>query len=150
MNLLRTYLLSSAVQTKLGTRQNPLFKTSNVTLRCDAKIFNSDSLATINNLAASNTYFQTRCAAVLSKMLNLVPSSVVLSSPLAPVTVKPTNVRVVADVHRPVSFSGYIRVCDNNNKNRVHQSPNKFYLSSSSTPLRSTPHLQQSRMHLHI
>jgi len=56
---------------------------ANVSARSDLRIFSSDNNVTMQNLNSPNT-FRTTCFRVFEKMLDTVPSGVVLSAPIVP------------------------------------------------------------------
>ncbi|KAF3484451.1 uncharacterized protein GIQ15_03775 [Arthroderma uncinatum] len=76
----------------------------------DTKVFTADRNVTITALADPAT-FQSTCARVLQKMIEVVPSSVNLTAPIEPYEVKPGNLQLsLAGNGSTIDFSGEIRV----------------------------------------
>lgn len=77
----------------------------------DFRVFVADNNATIRALANPTT-FQSRCAAVLQKMIELVPASSALSpDPIVAYDVKPGQLQLtLVDGGERISFGGEIRV----------------------------------------
>ncbi|KAK4162775.1 putative fungistatic metabolite [Cladorrhinum sp. PSN259] len=59
----------------------------------DFKVFSRDNNATIATLT-DPVYFRDTCQAVLAKMINAVPSTVTLTAPITPYTVKPQDMQL--------------------------------------------------------
>lgn len=68
-----------------GTRNTggPLIVSSNVTTRSDLRIFSSDGNATIKSMSSAQA-FEDTCFTIFEKMINTVPSNVVLSALIGP------------------------------------------------------------------
>jgi hypothetical protein len=95
-----------------GTTKDPLVVGPSVGLGMDSdfSVFNSDHNATMNTLA-DPTAFQNACAAVLQKMIEVVPAGVALTGPIVPYTVKPVNMQLtLQDGGLQMLLTGYIRV----------------------------------------
>lgn len=69
--------------TNTGRKGGPLVVGANVLARSDFRIFNSDRNVTMQALAPAAT-FRSTCFTIFEKMLNTVPSGVVLSDPIVP------------------------------------------------------------------
>ncbi|KAF8912080.1 L-ascorbate oxidase [Gymnopilus junonius] len=72
-----------------GTTQNPLVVSSNQTMDSDLRVFTSDNNQTMKGLT-DNTVFQSECQSILTRMLNVVPSSVNLTDEIALLPAKVT------------------------------------------------------------
>lgn len=95
-----------------GTTENPLVVGPSVAggKNSDFKVFNADSNATMTTLSDA-TVFQSTCKTVLQKMIDTVPSGVVLTDPVTPYAVKPYNLQLTLDTDgTTMLLSGYIRV----------------------------------------
>ena len=90
--------------------QNPLAFGPNVATRSDARVFNADGGTLIHKMAASNGFFLSTCAAIIERMINTVPSSVKLSSPIDYLYVKPSNLTADINDDGSLALSGIIRV----------------------------------------
>ncbi len=76
----------------------------------DRRIFEADGNATITALADPATFAST-CATVLQKMIEVVPSGVVLTDPIVPYDVKPNAIQLtLLDGGSQILFTGEIRV----------------------------------------
>lgn len=95
-----------------GTTTNPLVVGPSVRLNkhSDFKVFNVDGNTTMRTLSDPNTFRDT-CRSVLQRMIDVVPSGVQLSDPIAPYMVKPVNLQLtLVDAGANLRFSGFIRV----------------------------------------
>ncbi|KAF2089701.1 heme peroxidase [Saccharata proteae CBS 121410] len=81
----------------------------NDTLNSDKRVFGADGNKTMNLLADATT-FQSKCADILGRMIDTVPSSVILSDIITPVEVKPTDVALSLTTNNTLSFTGRIRI----------------------------------------
>ncbi|KAF2683798.1 heme peroxidase [Lentithecium fluviatile CBS 122367] len=88
---------------------NLLVAGSNDTLNSDKRIFGADKNVTMN-LLSDNTYFQTRCQDVMTRMIDTVPKEVVLSDPIIARDIKPYINLLALNSNGSIDFSGYIRV----------------------------------------
>lgn len=79
--------------------------------RCsDDRVFKSDANVTIAAMANPAT-FQSRCQTLLQKMIDVVPSTVVLTDPIVPYEVKPVAIQLTLLAGgSSLTFSGEIRV----------------------------------------
>ncbi|CAJ2506701.1 Uu.00g078870.m01.CDS01 [Anthostomella pinea] len=92
-----------------GEKGGPLVTTTNETQRSDFRLYNSDQNATIESLAASEDSFQTQCNTLFAKMIDTVPSDVVLSDPITPMPWKATDIGLDISSSGSVSVAGLIR-----------------------------------------
>lgn len=93
-----------------GNRGGPLVTSFNVSSRSDLRLYESDNNATMAGLAThSNVFFDT-CVDLFQRMLNTVPTGVVLSDVIKPMPVKPINATLDFDNDGNLIFTGYIRV----------------------------------------
>lgn len=95
-----------------GDNTNPLTgATAKANTRdADTKVFTADNNVTIAALTDPAT-FQSTCARVLQKMIEVVPSKVTLTDPIEPYEVKPGKLQLsLAGNGSTISFSGQIRV----------------------------------------
>lgn len=88
---------------------NPLVSGHNETMESDRRIFGADNGATMRALADPK-HFQERCALLMAKMIDTVPSTVTLSEPLQPIDVKPYINTLSLNSNGSIDFSGTIRV----------------------------------------
>lgn len=88
---------------------NPLVSGQNATMNSDKRIFEADGGATMRALS-NPTHFQERCALLMAKMIDTVPSTVTLSEPLTPIDVKPYVNTLALNAAGSIDFSGYVRV----------------------------------------
>lgn len=79
----------------------------------DARIFGADNGVTIGAMTEANAFQQT-CAAILQKMIDIVPASVHLTEPITPYDVKPSAIQLSVVDTDTLSFTGQIRVRTNN------------------------------------
>jgi len=76
----------------------------------DVRVFAADNNVTITSMANPTT-FRTLCQAMLQKMIEVVPSGVVLTDPIAPYDIKPNELQLtLLDGGSSISFTGEIRV----------------------------------------
>ncbi|KAK0719759.1 hypothetical protein B0H67DRAFT_599414 [Lasiosphaeris hirsuta] len=95
-----------------GSTANPLVVGPSVAVNrhSDFKVFNSDANATVNAMA-DPAAFQQICKAVLQKMIDVVPTGVTLTDPIAPYTVKPVDMQLTLSTPgSSLLLTGYIRV----------------------------------------
>ncbi|KAK4670179.1 uncharacterized protein QC763_209370 [Podospora pseudopauciseta] len=78
-----------------GNTTNPLVVGPAIAINrhSDFKVFNSDGNATISTMTSPSA-FQSICQTVLQKMIDVVPSTVTLTPPIAPYTVKPQDMQL--------------------------------------------------------
>jgi hypothetical protein len=88
---------------------NPLVSGQNDTMNSDKRIFGADGGATMRALS-NPTHFQERCALLMARMIDTVPSTVTLSEPLTPIDVKPYVNTLALNANGSIDFSGYVRV----------------------------------------
>ena len=76
----------------------------------DYRVFSSDSNVTITAMADPTTYITT-CKALLQRMIEVVPSGVVLTDPILPYEVKPTALQLtLLSGGTALQFAGEIRI----------------------------------------
>lgn len=95
-----------------GTTHNPLVVGPSVALKqnADFVVFNSDGNVTMKTLADPTT-FSTTCANLLQRMIEVVPTGVVLSDVITPYTVKPVGMQLTLNTDgATMLLSGNIRV----------------------------------------
>lgn len=95
-----------------GSRENPLAGAlaKENTRDSDTKVYEADNNVTITALADPAT-FQSTCARVLEKMIDVVPSEVKLTDPIEPYEIKPAHLQLsLAGNGSTINFSGEIRV----------------------------------------
>ncbi|KAK3360011.1 hypothetical protein B0T25DRAFT_621313 [Lasiosphaeria hispida] len=95
-----------------GSTANPLVVGPSVAVNrhSDFKVFNSDANVTMNAMAEPAA-FQQVCKVVLQKMIDVVPTGVTLTDPIAPYTVKPVDMRLTLNTPgNTLLLTGYIRV----------------------------------------
>ena len=95
-----------------GVTTNPLVVGPSVaqSKNSDFKVFNADKNVTMNALSSA-TVFQSTCKTVLQKMIDTVPTGVVLTDPVTPYAVKPVNMQLTLNADgTAMLLSGYIRV----------------------------------------
>ncbi|KAK3308814.1 uncharacterized protein B0T15DRAFT_411620 [Chaetomium strumarium] len=103
---------SVATEYVSGTTKNPLVVGPSRTngRNSDGRIFASDGNATIRTLTDAAT-FSSVCQTMLQKMIEVVPSDVTLTGPIAPYAVKPVDMQLTLNSGGTTfSLSGYIRV----------------------------------------
>ncbi|EAU88828.2 hypothetical protein CC1G_01201 [Coprinopsis cinerea okayama7 len=103
-----------------GTTQNPLVVHANMTLNSDLRIFESDGNATMRRLASPEDFSST-CGTLLEKMLNVVPSNVVLTEEITMLPVKVTDAHLTIENEQLV-FKASLRIAQPisaPNKNRL-------------------------------
>lgn len=82
----------------------------NISSRSDLRLYESDNNATMIELARQGKGFLNTCSTLLQRMIETVPSHVVLSDVISPMEIKPINATLDLDVSGKVIFTGYIRV----------------------------------------
>jgi hypothetical protein len=98
-----------------GTTKNPLVVGPSRTLgslgqHSDFKVFNNDNNATLNGLRDA-AVFRDVCKNIFTRMIELVPSAVTLSAPIAPYRVKPVKMQLsVNPAGSTLFWAGFIRV----------------------------------------
>ncbi|KAJ6789712.1 hypothetical protein PWT90_00576 [Aphanocladium album] len=93
-----------------NTPKNPLAFGHNVTMRSDARIFNSDGKKEISRLAASSSDFYNTCSVLMEKMVNTVPRVVKLTDPIMPIPVKPMSLFATVNDNGTMTFKGTVRL----------------------------------------
>ncbi|KAF1969272.1 heme peroxidase [Bimuria novae-zelandiae CBS 107.79] len=105
---------SIAVEYMQGTTNNPLVVGQSVANRrnSDFKVFSgADRNVTISALAADREVFDNACKTIFQKMIDQVPSGVVLSDPVTPYEVKPYGLQLtLLDGGSKIRFTGDVRV----------------------------------------
>ncbi|KPM44987.1 hypothetical protein AK830_g1519 [Neonectria ditissima] len=99
-----------AVEYVRGTTTNPLVVHSNSTITSDKRIFSSDKNKTISALAKKPSVFEAKCAKIFSRMIDTVPKSVKLSSPVEAIDIKPNITKLYLNDEGSLVFSGRVRV----------------------------------------
>ncbi|TVY62831.1 WSC domain-containing protein [Lachnellula suecica] len=91
-----------------GLLGGPLVTASNSSDQSDLRLYISDKNITMQALS-TEAVFQTQCNSLFERMLNTVPSAVILSDPISPMTWK--GVSIILDISSAgvVSVSGSIR-----------------------------------------
>ncbi|KAI1438727.1 heme peroxidase [Xylaria sp. CBS 124048] len=95
-----------------GNTSNPLVVGPSIkaTRNSDFKVFNSDGNVTVAGMADTETY-NSICARVLRKMIEVVPDGVVLTDPIEPYAVKPVDMQLTLNPGAStLQLSGVIRV----------------------------------------
>ncbi|KAK7754757.1 hypothetical protein SLS62_003317 [Diatrype stigma] len=92
-----------------GSTDNPLVSGSNDTTNSDKRVFAADGNATMKALA-DPAAFQAKCADILERMINTVPSTVTLSEPMQAIDVKPYITTLALNSDGAIQFSGRIRL----------------------------------------
>ncbi len=64
----------------------------------------------IGSMAACNGFFLSTCSALLERMINTVPSSIVLSDIIEVVPVKPRGLNIAINSNNSMTVSGTVRV----------------------------------------
>ncbi len=95
-----------------GNQGGPLVNSFNESSRSDLRLYESDSNATMIELANQGKGFLDTCVTLMQRMLETVPKGVVLSDIISPMSVKPINATLDYDEKGNVLFKGYIRVSD--------------------------------------
>ncbi|KAJ4313780.1 hypothetical protein N0V84_009241 [Fusarium piperis] len=93
-----------------GTTTNPLVIGANDTLNSDKRIFASDGNRTMKAMARKPSEFEAKCARVFSRMIDTVPGSVRLSSPIEAIDIKPYITELYLNDEGSISFIGRVRV----------------------------------------
>ncbi|KAH9908397.1 heme peroxidase [Xylariomycetidae sp. FL2044] len=92
-----------------GTTENLLVVGTNDTTNSDKRVFAADGNETMNALADAEV-FQAKCADILGRMIDTVPSTVTLEEPLQPIDIKPYVTALALNGNGTISFEGRIRV----------------------------------------
>ena len=95
-----------------GAKGGPLVTTNNVTVRSDLRLYSSDNNETITRLAASTSYYQSQCADVFQRMIEVVPYSVQFTRFIQPTTtnnLQPYGVYLSVDWSGNMVMTGYFR-----------------------------------------
>ncbi|KAL8743437.1 MAG: hypothetical protein Q9190_004206 [Brigantiaea leucoxantha] len=101
-----------AVEYSSGTTADPLTVGPSIKAgrNSDYKVFNIDGNATIATMA-DPTYFTATCKVLLQKMIDVVPASVTLTSPIVPYDIKPTALQLTLLAGgTSIQFAGEVRV----------------------------------------
>ncbi|KUJ14226.1 heme peroxidase [Mollisia scopiformis] len=93
-----------------GQAGGPLVTSFNVSSRSDLRLYESDNNATMIELAQQGEGFLHTCSTLLQRMVETVPSNVVLSDVVSPIEIKPINASLDFDATGNLIFTGYIRV----------------------------------------
>lgn len=93
-----------------GQQGGPLVTSFNISSRSDLRLYESDQNATMHKLAKQGQSFLGLCSTLLQRMIETVPSNVVLSDLVSPIEIKPINASLDFDISGKLIFSGYIRV----------------------------------------
>ena len=101
-----------------GNQGGPLVTSFNVSSRSDLRLYESDSNATMIELANQGTGFLNTCNELLQRMIEVVPSNVELSDIISPMQVKPLNATLDFDMSGSLIFKGYIRASPHLNSSR--------------------------------
>lgn len=91
-----------------GNTTNPLVVGPPLT-NSDARVFGADKNVTMRSLANPKT-FNTKCAALLARMIDSVPKGVTLSDPIQPYQIKPDALQLMVTSKNTLTFTGRIRV----------------------------------------
>lgn len=86
----------------------PLVTALNISDRSDYRLYSSDNNVTMQSLATETAY-DTRCFGLFERMLNTVPSSVILSDIITPMVWKGVDVIMDISTSGTVSLAGSIR-----------------------------------------
>lgn len=92
-----------------GSTENPLVVGSNDTTNSDKRVFGADGNETMSELADATT-FQTKCADILGRMIDTVPSTITLSDPIDAIDIKPYITALSLNTNGTIDFQGRIRV----------------------------------------
>ncbi|RDW64135.1 peroxidase-5 [Coleophoma crateriformis] len=93
-----------------GNAGGPLVTSFNVTSRSDLRLYESDGNATMIELANQGAGFLDTCATLMQRMVETVPTGVVLSDVISPLAVKPINTTLDFDENGSLFLSGNIRI----------------------------------------
>ncbi len=64
----------------------------------------------IGDMAASSDFFRSTCTNIFERMINTVPSNVVLTDVIEPVSVKPRSLDISVNANGTITVSGIVRV----------------------------------------
>ncbi|TVY30360.1 WSC domain-containing protein [Lachnellula hyalina] len=92
-----------------GNAGGPLVTSFNVSSRSDLRLYESDNNATMTSLANQGNGFFDTCVNLFQRMLDTVPTGVVLSDVIEPMPLKPINATLDFDNDGNLIFTGYIR-----------------------------------------
>lgn len=92
-----------------GNRGGPLVTTANKSVQSDLRLFESDKNATIKDLAKSPAHFASKCASVISRMIDTVPKGVSLSPAIDPRALRHANITLNVDWSGQMTLSGFFR-----------------------------------------
>ncbi|KAF4634323.1 hypothetical protein G7Y89_g3787 [Cudoniella acicularis] len=120
-----------------GAKGGTLVTTPNVTSQSDLRLFSSDNNATLLALYNEQGSFVNTCATLFQRMIETVPSNVVLSDVITPQTLKPVNSTLDFDTNGNLIFTGSIRVLSN--ESAVAPESLTHTTSLNSTALNITP-----------
>ncbi|KAG9203758.1 hypothetical protein G6514_002373 [Epicoccum nigrum] len=93
-----------------GTTQNPLVVANNDTLNSDKRIFAADNNVTMKALASDEKTFNSMCSDILARMIDTVPSTVTLTEPLEPISLKPYITSFALTNASHITVNGRIRL----------------------------------------
>lgn len=80
------------------------------TYAADLAVFTADNNVTVGRMA-DPTHYQARCQVMLQRMIEVVPAGVVLTDPITPYEVKPSNLQLtIQPGGTQLGFTGQIRV----------------------------------------
>ena len=98
--------------TGTGNKGGALVTTSNATMRSDFRLYTSDNNDTVTRMAQSQSYFTGQCSGLFQRMIEVVPGSVRLTTPVNPTTttnLKPYNVDLNLKWDGTMTLTGYLR-----------------------------------------
>ncbi|KAK1230059.1 hypothetical protein PQX77_006875 [Marasmius sp. AFHP31] len=101
-----------------GTTSNPLVVGPNSTTNSDLRIFASDGNVTMQRLAVPDTFNKT-CGNLFERMINTVPSNVVLTDVVTPIQYKVRKSRLFVASDGSYTFSAALRLKEFNSKRKV-------------------------------
>lgn len=93
-----------------GQQGGPLVTSFNESSRSDLRLYESDNNATMTKLAQQGDGFLDTCSNLFQRMVETVPSNVVLSDVVSPMDIKPINATLDIDAAGNLVFTGFIRV----------------------------------------
>lgn len=96
-----------------GDKGGPLVTTTNVTVRSDLRLYESDQNATMERLSQSNTYFESQCSSLFQRMIETVPGQVQFINPAVDPTtttnLKPVGISLSVNWAGSMTLSGAFR-----------------------------------------
>ncbi|KAL0058371.1 hypothetical protein AAF712_014951 [Marasmius tenuissimus] len=101
-----------------GTTSNPLVVGPNATTNSDLRIFSSDGNVTMQRLADPDTFNQT-CRDLFERMINTVPSNVVLTDVVTPIQYKVRDSSLFVASDGSYTFKATLRLKEFNSKRKV-------------------------------